>query len=74
MGGTVPLGYDIKDRKLIVNHAEAATIRKIYGLYMELGCVAKLKVQLGKREIKSKIRVSKADGNPVASPTRPFVL
>jgi site-specific DNA recombinase len=60
MGGTVPLGYDCRDRKLIVNHAEAATIRKIYGLYLELGCVAKLKVQLGKREIKSKIRVSKA--------------
>jgi site-specific DNA recombinase len=60
MGGTVPLGYDIRDRKLIVNPAEAATIRKIYGLYLELGCVAKLKVQLGKREIKSKIRVSKA--------------
>jgi site-specific DNA recombinase len=60
MGGTVPLGYDIRDRKLIVNPAEAATIRKIYGLYLELGCVAKLKVQLGKWEIKSKIRVSKA--------------
>jgi len=60
MGGTVPLGYDIRDRKLIVNLAEAATIRKIYGLYLELGCVAKLKAQLGKREIKSKIRVSKA--------------
>jgi site-specific DNA recombinase len=60
MGGTVPLGYDIQDRKLIVNPAEAATIRKIYGLYLELGCVAKLKAQLGKRDIKSKIRVSKA--------------
>ena len=60
MGGTVPLGYDIQDRKLIINHAEAATVRKIYGLYLELGCVSKLKAQLGKREIKSKIRVSKA--------------
>jgi site-specific DNA recombinase len=60
MGGTVPLGYDIQDRKLIVNQAEAATIRKIYGLYLELGCVTKLKAQLGKRDIKSKIRVSKA--------------
>jgi site-specific DNA recombinase len=59
MGGTVPLGYDIQDRKLIVNPAEAATIRKIYGLYLELGCVTKLKVRLGKNGIKSKIRVSK---------------
>jgi site-specific DNA recombinase len=60
MGGTVPLGYDSRDRKLIINPAEAATIRKIYGLYLELGCVAKLKAQLSKRDIKSKIRVSKA--------------
>jgi hypothetical protein len=60
MGGTVPLGYDSQDRKLIVNPAEAATVRKIYGLYLELGCVSKLKLQLGKREIRSKIRVSKA--------------
>jgi DNA invertase Pin-like site-specific DNA recombinase len=50
MGGTVPLGYDLRDRKLIVNHAEAATVRKIYGLYLELGCVAKLKAQLNKRD------------------------
>jgi DNA invertase Pin-like site-specific DNA recombinase len=59
MGGTVPLGYDCRDRKLIVNHAKAATVRKIFGLYLELGCAAKLKAQLSKRNIKSKIRVSK---------------
>ena len=28
-GGFVPLGYDVKDRKLIVNQAEAATVRMI---------------------------------------------
>ena len=27
MGGFVPLGYDVKDRKLVVNEAEAATVR-----------------------------------------------
>ena len=70
MGGTVPLGYDIQNRKLIVNPAEAATIRKIFGLYLELGCVAKLKAQLSKREIKSKIRVSKAGRKSGGSPTR----
>jgi DNA invertase Pin-like site-specific DNA recombinase len=30
MGGFVPLGYDVKDRKLIVNQAEAATVRMIF--------------------------------------------
>ena len=27
MGGTIPLGYDVQDRKLIVNEAEAETVR-----------------------------------------------
>src|SRR6185437_2945797 len=27
MGGNVPLGYDVRDRKLHINEAEAATVR-----------------------------------------------
>ena len=27
MGGYVPLGYDVRDRKLVINEAEAATVR-----------------------------------------------
>ncbi len=30
MGGIVPLGYDVKDRKLVVNEAEAAIVRMIF--------------------------------------------
>jgi site-specific DNA recombinase len=30
MGGWAPLGYDIKDRKLVVNEAEAAAVRQIF--------------------------------------------
>ncbi|WP_342635601.1 recombinase family protein [Antarcticimicrobium sediminis] len=33
MGGPVPLGYNVKDRKLIVNPAEAETVRTIFTLY-----------------------------------------
>ena len=29
MGGFVPLGYDVKDRKLVINEAEAATVQRI---------------------------------------------
>jgi site-specific DNA recombinase len=29
MGGYPPLGYDVKDRKLVVNEAEAETVRYI---------------------------------------------
>src|SRR4030088_3378377 len=33
MGGNVPLGYDVKDRKLIVNETEASTVRVIFRRY-----------------------------------------
>src|SRR5690242_5264530 len=33
MGGTVPLGYDVKDRKLVVNEREAESVRHIYRRY-----------------------------------------
>src|ERR1700674_2726541 len=33
MGGVVPLGYDVKERKLVVNEAEAETVREIFRLY-----------------------------------------
>lgn len=42
MGGTPPLGYDVKDRKLIVNEAEAALVRDIFARYAETGSAAQL--------------------------------
>ena len=39
MGGYPPLGYDVKDRKLVVNEAEAETVRYIFRRYQELGSV-----------------------------------
>jgi hypothetical protein len=45
-GGNVPLGYDVKDRKLTVNETEAATVRLIFRRYAELGSVALLKAEL----------------------------
>src|SRR4029079_6424266 len=46
MGGTVPLGYDARDRKLIVNEAEAGTVVDIYRRYLRLKSVRSLQVQL----------------------------
>ena len=43
MGGNPPLGYDAQERKLIVNPAEADTVRGIFAFYLELGCVRRLK-------------------------------
>ena len=39
MGGNVPLGYDVNERKLIVNEPDASTVRLIFKLYAELGSV-----------------------------------
>ena len=35
MGGVVPLGYDVIDRKLVINEAEAETVRTLFRLYQQ---------------------------------------
>jgi DNA invertase Pin-like site-specific DNA recombinase len=59
MGGVPPLGYDVRDRRLVINEAEAATLRLIYKRYLKLGCVRLLKHDLDRRGIVSKVRVSR---------------
>jgi site-specific DNA recombinase len=34
-GGTVPLGYSVVDKKLVVNELEAVLVREIFALYLE---------------------------------------
>ena len=60
MGGRVPVGYDVKERKLIVNPEEAKLVLRLFHLYLELGCVSRLKEQLDRESIKSKERTSAA--------------
>jgi DNA invertase Pin-like site-specific DNA recombinase len=55
-GGGVPLGYDVTDKKLTVNHAEAETVRTIFKRYVELKCLRRLKKDLDGRGIVSKRR------------------
>ena len=59
MGGVVPLGYDVKDRKLVVNQGEAETVRHIYRRYAALGSVWTLKDELDRDGIVSKVRVDR---------------
>src|ERR1700749_2054918 len=56
MGGTVPVGYDLVDHKLIANKDEVSQVRTIFELYLKLGCVAKLKKRLDQDGIRSKVR------------------
>jgi len=42
MGGFVPMGYDVKDRKLVVNEGEAKTVRMIFERFVTLGSASTL--------------------------------
>ena len=56
MGGNVPLGYEVRERKLIVNDEEAETVRMIFRRYAELGSVRTLAEELAGIGVVSKRR------------------
>ncbi|MEZ0497440.1 recombinase family protein [Sphingomonas sp. IW22] len=56
MGGPVPLGYDVRDRKLVVNEAEAETVRLIFKRHQAVGTIQALVADLTVRRIISKRR------------------
>jgi site-specific DNA recombinase len=56
MGGVVPLGYRVSERKLVVDEQEAALVRQIFVLYLELGSVRALQSELRRRDIRSRVR------------------
>jgi site-specific DNA recombinase len=58
-GGTVPLGYDAKDKKLVINKAEADTVRYIFKKYLELQSFGKLVEDLDNKGIVTKRRNTK---------------
>jgi site-specific DNA recombinase len=63
MGGNPPLGYDVNDRKLIVNESEAERVRHIFQRFAALGSVRLLSHELDRDGIVSKARRS-ANGEP----------
>ena len=56
MGGPVPLGYRVQDRKLVIDEAEAETVRLIFQRYLELGSLTLLLQDLRSRGIRTKER------------------
>jgi len=60
MGGNPPLGYDVGDRKLMVNEPEAETVRHIFRRHVALGSVRCLKEELDAAGILSKVRVAES--------------
>jgi len=69
MGGVPSLGYDVCDRRLVINQEQSKLVRHIYKRYLELGSVRLLKHELDQGGIVSKIRVSR---NGSRSGGRPF--
>src|ERR1700731_2609753 len=59
MGGCPSIGYDVRDRRLVVNQAEAETVRHVYQRYLKVDSVPKLKKDLDRDGVVSNIRVSR---------------
>ncbi len=56
MGGPVPLGYRVEERKLLFEPSEAESIRYIFGRYIELKSVPKLVDDLAARNFRTRKR------------------
>ena len=59
MGGNPPLGYDIKDKKLVINEAEAQQVKQLFEKYLELQSVKRLVQYAEAQGIHSKKWISK---------------
>jgi DNA invertase Pin-like site-specific DNA recombinase len=54
MGGRVPLGYNVVNKRLVVNEDEAAIVRQLFGMYLEIRSVPKLKDECDRLGLKTK--------------------
>jgi site-specific DNA recombinase len=70
MGGNIPLGYDLKDRKLVVNKQEAETVLTIFRLYAELGTVSKVKTEIDRLKLRTKLHASESGATRGGLPFR----
>ena len=54
MGGYVPLGYDVRDRKLVVNEQDAAKVRRMFERFVEVGSATVLARELRRDGMRTK--------------------
>lgn len=54
-GGPPPFGYDVVEGRLIVNAAEAETVRRVYRRFLELGSYVALREELRAEGLRTKI-------------------
>ncbi len=67
MGGSVPLGYDVQDKKLIINHAEAKTVRTVFDLYRKHRNVRLVQEETERLGLRTKARGQGDGGRTSAS-------
>lgn len=60
MGGNPPLGYDVRNRALVINEAEAETVRFIFRRFLEMGSVHALMRDLEAKGVRTKARTTEA--------------
>src|SRR5687767_8695929 len=56
VGGIVPFGYEVRDRKLVVREDEAATVRLMFERYLALGSLPALQGELRERGVVTRRR------------------
>ena len=61
VGGPVPMGYAVRDKKPVIDEATAEQVRWMFQRYLELGCLSALQRELDERGIRS-VRRRRADG------------
>jgi site-specific DNA recombinase len=54
MGGNVPLGYEVKERKLVIKEPEAALVRSLFTRFAKLGSCTKLVRQLASEDVRNR--------------------
>ena len=54
MGGIVPLGYKVVDRKLLIEESESVTVRKVFREFLRLGSVLRLEEWLRANNIRTR--------------------
>lgn len=71
MGGPVPIGYDVIDRKLVINPAEAESVQLIFSHYLNSPSLEALAEDLARLGVRSKQRITRDGRQFGGTPFRP---
>jgi DNA invertase Pin-like site-specific DNA recombinase len=67
MGGTVPLGYEVCDRKLIIKQPEADFVRRLFERYIDLRSVPAVVAEINRKAAIAAAAADHDDGTGVAT-------